>query len=61
MTAAHDLFAELSARLRRNDTEGRVRVPDPVKLALAARAVAGRAPRGRAAAARTGGARRDPG
>jgi phytoene/squalene synthetase len=55
VTAAHDLFAELSARLRRNDTEGRVRVPDPVKLALAARAVAGRAPRGAAPARRGSG------
>lgn len=45
VTAAHDLFADLSSRLRRNNTEGRVRVPDPVKFALAARAVAGRAPR----------------
>lgn len=45
VTVAHDLFAELSRRLRRSP-EGRVRVPDPVKLALAARAVAGRPPIG---------------
>lgn len=46
VTAAHDLFAELSKRLRRDDTEGRVRVPDPVKAVLAARAMAGLSPRG---------------
>lgn len=46
VTAAHDLFAELSTRLRRDDTEGRVRVPDPVKAVLAARALAGLSPRG---------------
>lgn len=46
VTAAHDLFAELSTRLRRDDTEGRVRVPDPVKAVLAARAMAGLSPRG---------------
>ncbi|HWI30983.1 MAG TPA: squalene/phytoene synthase family protein [Microbacterium sp.] len=57
VTAAHDLFAELSARLRRNDTGGRVRVPDPVKLALAARALAGRAPGARQQA---GGVGRSP-
>jgi len=57
VTAAHDLFAELSARLRRNDAEGRVRVPDPVKLALAARAVLGRAPGARQQA---GGVGRSP-
>ncbi|MDT0179967.1 squalene/phytoene synthase family protein [Microbacterium sp. ARD31] len=46
VTAAHDLFAELSARLRRPRIEGvRVRVPDPVKARLAARAALGFAPR----------------
>ena len=46
VTLAHDLFAELSARLRRESDPGRrVRVPDPVKAAIAARAVAGRPPR----------------
>ncbi|HET6302117.1 phytoene/squalene synthase family protein [Microbacterium sp.] len=46
VTAAHDLFAALSARLRRHpDGEGRVRVPDPVKATLAARAWLGFAPR----------------
>lgn len=38
--AAHDLFAELSRRLRRaTPGAARVRVPDPVKAALAGRAV----------------------
>lgn len=47
VTAAHDLFAALSARLRRSDgTEGRVRVPDAVKAGIAARAAIGAAPRG---------------
>jgi phytoene synthase len=46
VTAAHDLFAELSARLRRSAPAGqRVRVPDPVKARLAARAWLGFAPR----------------
>ncbi|NYE19940.1 phytoene/squalene synthase family protein [Microbacterium immunditiarum] len=46
VTAAHDLFAALSARLRRNaDGSGRVRVPDSVKATLAARAWLGFAPR----------------
>ncbi|GAB3602244.1 squalene/phytoene synthase family protein [Microbacterium aureliae] len=46
VTAAHDLFAELSARLRRPRRAGvRVRVPDPVKARLAARAALGFAPR----------------
>lgn len=44
--AAHDLFAELNGRLRAAGAEGvstgRVRVPDPVKLAVIARAAAGR-------------------
>ncbi|KRA23757.1 phytoene synthase [Microbacterium sp. Root61] len=45
VTAAHDLFAELSRRLRRTSTDGaRVRVPDHLKLLLAARAWAGFAP-----------------
>ncbi|MFI8593496.1 phytoene/squalene synthase family protein [Microbacterium sp. NPDC078428] len=45
VTAAHDLFAELSARLRRARPEdGRVRVPDAVKVALFARAGLGMAP-----------------
>ncbi|TQJ31780.1 squalene/phytoene synthase family protein [Microbacterium sp. SLBN-146] len=47
VTVAHDLFAELAARLRRSTSEtGRIRVPDPVKLAIAARAVVGGTPRG---------------
>jgi 15-cis-phytoene synthase len=47
VTAAHDLFAELSARLRADaGTRGRVRVPDPVKIRLAARAWLGFSPRG---------------
>jgi phytoene synthase len=46
VTAAHDLFAELSARLRASPgTSGRVRVPDGVKARLAARAWLGFAPR----------------
>jgi phytoene synthase len=46
VTAAHDLFAELSTRLRRSTAPGgRVRVPDPVKARLAARAWLGFAPR----------------
>jgi phytoene/squalene synthetase len=47
VTAAHDLFAELSARLRRGASEReRVRVPDTVKAGLAARAWLGFSPRG---------------
>ncbi len=47
VTVAHDLFAELAVRLRRSAGEaGRVRVPDPVKIAIAARAVVGGTPRG---------------
>lgn len=42
VTAAHDLFAELNSRLRAAGaaevSAGRVRVPDPVKLAVIARA-----------------------
>ncbi|MHC3000375.1 phytoene synthase [Microbacterium sp. HJ5] len=46
VTAAHDLFAELSARLRAApDATERVRVPDVVKARLAARALLGFAPR----------------
>ena len=46
VTAAHDLFAELAARLRVCDPKGeRVRVPDAVKARLAARAMLGFAPR----------------
>ncbi|MBW9093183.1 squalene/phytoene synthase family protein [Microbacterium jejuense] len=47
VTAAHDLFAELAARLRAApDDDARVRVPDPVKARLAVRAMLGFAPRG---------------
>ena len=46
VTAAHDLFASLSMRLRRDATpDERVRVPDAVKATLAARAWLGFAPR----------------
>lgn len=46
VTCAHDLFAELSSRLRQADASaGRVRVPNPVKAALFARAASGAAPR----------------
>jgi len=46
VTAAHDLFAELSTRLRADDGDvRRVRVPDTVKARLAARAWLGFAPR----------------
>lgn len=46
VTAAHDLFAELAARLRASDrADARVRVPDTVKARLAARALLGFAPR----------------
>jgi 15-cis-phytoene synthase len=51
VTAAHDLFAALSLRLRRDsDSDGRVRVPDAVKATLAARAWLGFAPRHQRAA-----------
>jgi len=46
VTAAHDLFAELSARLRaQTGSTTRVRVPDPVKARLAVRAWLGFPPR----------------
>jgi phytoene synthase len=46
VTAAHDLFAALSTRLRRDSSpDERVRVPDAVKATLAARAWLGFAPR----------------
>jgi phytoene synthase len=46
VTAAHDLFAELSARLRAStDARQRVRVPDGVKARLAVRAWLGFPPR----------------
>ncbi|WP_426320169.1 phytoene/squalene synthase family protein [Microbacterium sp. E-13] len=46
VTAAHDLFAELAARLRACEPDGgRVRVPDAVKARVAARAMLGFAPR----------------
>ena len=46
VTAAHDLFAALAVRLRREPAATtRVRVPDPVKAALAARAWLGFSPR----------------
>ncbi len=46
VTAAHDLFAALSTRLRTDSSPARrVRVPDSVKAALAARAWLGFAPR----------------
>jgi 15-cis-phytoene synthase len=47
VTAAHDLFAELSRRLRLSPAGApRVRVPDTVKATLAARALFGRPPKG---------------
>ncbi|MCR2784488.1 MULTISPECIES: squalene/phytoene synthase family protein [unclassified Microbacterium] len=49
VTVAHDLFAALAQRLRADDGIGqdlRVRVPDPVKATLAARAMLGFGPRG---------------
>lgn len=47
VTAAHDLFAELSRRLRASPAGApRVRVPDGVKATLAARALLGRPPKG---------------
>lgn len=50
VTAAHDLFADLCARLRASGgSAGRVRVPDSVKIRLAARAWLGFAPRGASA------------
>ncbi|HAQ59214.1 MAG TPA: phytoene synthase [Microbacterium sp.] len=46
VTCAHDLFAELSTRLRRADaSSGRVRVPNPLKVVLFARAAADAPPR----------------
>lgn len=46
VSTAHDLFAELSRRLRRSpEGAGRVRVPDAVKAALALRAAATARPR----------------
>jgi phytoene synthase len=46
VTAAHDLFAALSLRLRRDSvSDQRVRVPNPVKATLAARAWLGFSPR----------------
>ncbi|GAA5028466.1 phytoene/squalene synthase family protein [Microbacterium fluvii] len=45
VTAAHDLFAELSRRLRERPGSERVRVPDAVKAAIVARAWLGFAPR----------------
>jgi len=51
VTAAHDLFAALSLRLRRDSpSDERVRVPDAVKATLAARAWLGFAPRHQRAA-----------
>ena len=46
VTAAHDLFAALSMRLRRTTSDARVRVPDPVKAGIALRAVLGGSPKG---------------
>lgn len=47
VTAAHDLFAELATRLRRTpDSDTRIRVPDPMKLAIVGRALLGFAPKG---------------
>lgn len=46
VTAAHDLFAELAVRLRADQDDRRVRVPDVVKVRIAARALMGFAPRG---------------
>lgn len=46
VTAAHDLFAALAVRLRAaGPDQGRVRVPDPVKAGIAARAALGLSPR----------------
>ena len=51
VTAAHDLFAALSERLRRDAApDERVRVPDAMKATLAARAWLGFAPRAAARA-----------
>lgn len=48
VATAHDLFAELSRRLRSAPAgSGRVRVPDPVKAALTIRAAVTARPRGR--------------
>ncbi|HSD02675.1 MAG TPA: squalene/phytoene synthase family protein, partial [Gaiellales bacterium] len=50
VTAAHDLFGELARRLRADEHPvTRVRVPNPVKARLAARAWLGFAPRGHGA------------
>lgn len=48
VTVAHDLFASLAHRLREDDqgADMRVRVPDPVKATLAARAMLGFGPKG---------------
>ncbi|MET0734510.1 MAG: squalene/phytoene synthase family protein [Microbacterium sp.] len=47
VTLAHDLFSALSARLRTSDpATGRVRLPDPVKAGIAARALLGFGPTG---------------
>jgi phytoene synthase len=47
VTAAHDLFAELAGRLRHDERQtSRVRVPNPLKAVLAARAWMGFSPRG---------------
>lgn len=58
--AAHDLFAELNARLRTAGatgvSEGRVRVPDPVKFAVIGRAATRRRAASGAAGAGRGGA-----
>jgi len=45
VTAAHDLFAELTGRLRDSSGGERVRVPDAVKARLAARAWLGFSPK----------------
>lgn len=49
VTTAHGLFAELSRRLREDDTDARVSVPNPVKATIAAKAIAGIPPRRRVA------------
>ena len=60
VAAAHDLFAELNDRLRAAGASGvsagRVRVPDPVKLAVIGRAAAGRGRSGARPGAARGGA-----
>lgn len=45
VTTAHGLFAELARRLRENDTDARVSVPNPVKATIAVKAIAGIPPR----------------